>query len=111
MARRQHGFLAVAGLLLLALLFALTPAADPGPADPTPGPGATVRGRVLDERGLPVAGAKLSLTPTTRGRLRATDAKTDASGRFRFAERVQRDVWTLDVRGHGAGATARGFVP
>jgi hypothetical protein len=111
MARREHGFLAVTGLLLLVLLFALAPAAADPEHAAAPGPGATVRGRVLDERGLPVAGTKLSLTPTMPGDLFVTDAETDAGGQFRFAERIQRGVWAVDVWGHGAGATARGFVP
>ncbi len=73
-------------------------------------PGRTIRGRVLDTRGRPIVGARI--TPEFRGRsdVFGWRAETDADGRFQWTN-APNEVVVLKVENPAEGQKARFFVP
>ncbi len=96
------GFLALGALPLVASLErAAAPVPSPRRAAATDDEGITLRGRVLDREGRPIAGARVAVGSDLRGKESVPEAATDADGRFALT-RVPAGlaVLTVQARGH-----------
>lgn len=70
--------------------------------------GHSMRGRVVDDDGRPVAAARVFATCRDAPRARAYEGWTTSSGAFEF-ERVPSGIWRLDIR-HGTRVTEVDFA-